>query len=115
MGYELKDDEMAVVLKPVFKNGYLESFRTGLAIGNTAGENQEVGQVQMDAALSMAAVLMYCSDYPEFEEVLADYKSDLLKEIFPEQWAEAEREVTQEEGYRNVIRLDAWTKTEGNA
>ena len=115
MGYEVKNDEMAVVLKPVYKDGFLESFRTGLAVGDTVGQNEEVGQLQMDAALSMAAVLMYCSDHPGFEEVLADYKANLLKEIFPEQWAEAENEVTQEEGHHNVIRLDVWTETKGNA
>lgn len=122
MGYELNDDEMAVVLKPMYDNdGNLMSFRTGLALGASVGDSEIVGQLMMDAALNMAASLIYTQDYPEFEGVLDEYKAEMLQQMFPEKWAEAEAEVEAEEraakeAYSgNVVRLNAWTKTEGSA
>jgi len=122
MGYKLNNDEMAVVLKPNYDNdGNLVSFHTGLAIGSEVGNNQYTGQLMMDAALNMAASLVYCTEYPEFEDVLDAYKAEMLQELFPEQWAEAEAEVDAEEqaakeAYSdNVIDLKWWTKVQGNA
>jgi hypothetical protein len=122
MGYELRDDELAVVLKPLYdENGNLMSFRTGLAIGNSVGDEEAVGQLMMDAALNMAASLMYMESYPEFEDVLEDLKVTMLKEMFPDQYAEAEAEIEAEEQAAkeaygdNVVNLKWWTKTQGNA
>lgn len=122
MGYELKDDEMAVVLKPMYDDeGNLISFKTGLALGVSVGDDEVVGQLMMDAALNMAASLIYTQEYPEFEDVLDEYKAEMLQQMFPEKWAEAEAEVEAEEraakeAYSgNVVRLSAWTKTEGSA
>ena len=122
MGYELNDDEMAVVLKPMYDDeGNLMSFKTGLALGVSVGDSEVVGQLMMDAALNMAASLIYTQDYPEFEDVLDEYKAEMLQQMFPEKWAEAEAEVEAEEraakeAYsNNVINLKWWTKTQGNA
>lgn len=122
MGYELNDDEMAVVLKPMYDDeGNLISFKTGLTIGVSVGDDEVVGQLMMDAALNMAASLIYTQDYPEFEDVLNEYKAEMLQQMLPEKWAEAEAEVEAEEqaakeAYsENVIDLKWWTKTQGNA
>ena len=122
MGYELNKDEMAVVLKPQYDDkGELMSFRTGLALGGSVGDNELEGQLMMDAALSMAAVLMYLQEYPDFEDILDDYKAEMLQQMYPEKWAEAEAEVEAEEqaakeaNSGNVVDLKWWTKTQGNA
>lgn len=119
MSYTLKDDEIAIVLQPIMgEDGILDSIRTGLALGDEAGSDEQTGQTLMDAALAMAAVMQYCQDYPEFEYILDEYKAKLVKEMFPEQYAQAEAEIEAEEGYTsegNVLTLNAWTKTEGSA
>lgn len=122
MGYELNDDEMAVVLKPMYDDdGNLMSFKTGLALGVSVGDSEVVGQLMMDAALCMAASLIYIQDYPEFEDVLDEYKATMVQQMFPEKWAEAEAEIEAEEqaakeAYsNNVVNLKWWTKTQGNA
>ena len=122
MGYELGKDEMAIVLKPMYDDaGELMSFRTGLAIGGSVGDNETEGQLMMDAALSMAAVLMYIQEYPDFEDVLDEYKAGMLQQMYPEKWAEAEAEVEADEqeakeAYSgNVVDFNIWTKTQGNA
>lgn len=122
MGYELNEDEMAVVIKPMYDDyGNLISFKTGLAIGSSVGKDEVIGKLMMDAALNMAASLVYTEEYPEFEDVLDEYKAEMLQQMFPEKWAEAEAEVEAEEqaakeAYSdNVVNLKWWTKTQGNA
>lgn len=123
MSYEVKDDEVAVIVKPVMDedgNWTLE-LATGLAFGAVIDAPMPAAHAAFDAALSMAASLTFLADYPEFEEELVEYKQEMLKDIFPEQYAAAEREITDEEKEEvyskkgNVYTLNAFTKTQGNA
>lgn len=123
MSYKIKDDEVAVIVKPVMDedgNWTLE-LATGLAFGAISSAPMPAAHAAFDAALSMAASLTFLSEYPEFEEELVEYKQVMLKDIFPEQYAAAEREISEEEKKDlyskkgNVYTLNAFTKTQGNA
>ena len=94
---------------------------TGLAFGAVIDAPMPAAHAAFEAALSMAASLTFLSDYPEFEEELVEYKQEMLKDIFPEQYAAAEKEISEEEKRDvyskkgNVYTLNAFTKTQGNA
>lgn len=123
MSYEVKDDEVAVIIKPVMDedgNWTLE-LATGLAFGAVINAPMPAAHAAFDAALSMAASLTFLSEYPDFEEELIAYKQEMLKDIFPKQYAAAEKEISEEEKREfyskngNVYTLNAFTKTKGNA
>lgn len=119
--YTVKDDEVAVVIKPVLDNDgtWTYELKTGITFGNELEKyTGEAGHAMLDAAISMAAALAYIQDYPDILDMLDDYKHDMLAEIFPDQYAQAMAEQEAEDGYEkedNVIRLNRWTKTQGNA
>ena len=123
MSYKVKDDEVAGIIKPEMDedgNWTLE-LATGLAFGEVIDTPMPAAHAAFEAALSMAASLTFLSEYPEFEEELVEYKQEMLKDIFPEQYAAAEKELSdaeQEEVYSkkgNVYTLNAFTKTQGSA
>lgn len=122
MSYKVKDDEVAVIIKPVMDedgNWTLE-LATGLAFGAVIDAPMPAAHAAFDAALSMAASLTFLSEYPDFEEELVEYKQEMLKDIFPEQYAAAEKEISEEEEdvyskKGNVYTLNAFTKTQGSA
>ena len=119
--YRVKNDEVAIIIKPVIGSDgkWTYELKTGIAFGNRLDKYEDqAGHAMLDAAISMSAALAYIQDYPEFLEMLDEYKHDMLAEVFPEQYAEAVAEQKAEEGYEkedNVIRLNKWTKTQGNA
>jgi hypothetical protein len=123
MSYEVKDDEVAVIVKPVMdeEGKWTLELATGLAFGEISAAPMPAAHAAFEAALSMAASLTFLADYPEFEEELIEYKQEMLKDIFPEQYAAAEKEISdaeKEEVYSkkgNVYTLNAFTKTQGNA
>ena len=123
MSYKVKDDEVAVIVKPVMDedgNWTLE-LATGLAFVEVINAPMPAAHAAFEAALSMAASLTFLTDYPEFGEELVEYKQEMLKDIFPEQYAAAEKELSdaeKEEVYSkkgNVYTLNAFTKTQGSA
>ena len=72
----------------------------------------------MDLALSMAASVTVLDEYPDLFEYFEDARHDLLKEMFPKQYAESELAMEEEMDYTtdgNVIKLTKWTKTLGEA
>jgi hypothetical protein len=120
MGYVVKDDEVAILLKPVYDEdgNWTFEIKTGMSMGSAVGNNEEAGRSLMLAAINMAASLAYLQMYPDFEEELEDLRHDMLAELFPEIYAQAMAEVNEEMKYEkegNVIKLNAWTKTQGNA
>ena len=120
MGYTVKDDEVAILVKPVFDEdgNWTYELRTGMTIGSGVGNHEQAGRAAMLAAINMSAALAYMQLYPDFEDELDDLRHDMLSELFPEIYAEAMEEVEQEMKYEkdgNIIKLNAWTKTQGNA
>ena len=120
MGYVVKDDEIAILLKPVFdeEGNWTFEIKTGMTMGKGVGEHEQAGRALMLAAINMSASLAYLQMYPDFEDELEDLRHEMLAELFPEIYAEAVAEVDKEMQYEkegNVIKLNAWTKTQGNA
>ena len=119
MTYRVKDDEVVILIKPILDDDGLWDWelKTGIFIGKElATVNEAAGRAALDAAVSMAAVLGFIKDYPDFVDELTEYKEDILQDMFPEQYAAAVRDT--DDSYTtddNVIRLNRWTKTEGNA
>lgn len=120
MGYIVKDDEIAILLKPVFdeEGNWTFEIKTGITMGVDVGDLKEAGQALMLAAINMSASLAYLQMYPDFEEELEELRHEMLAELFPEIYAEAKAQVDEEMKYEkdgNVIKLNVWTKTQGNA
>ena len=119
MGYQLGSDEVAVLVKPVLDDDgeWTMELRTGITFG--ADVKGVPGQAAVDAALTMAAALAFVQDNVDIMDYIDEYKHDMLKELYPDQYAEAVKEYEEEEqGYTtdgNIITLTAWTKTEGSA
>lgn len=119
MAYELEDNEVAVILKPNMdeKGDWTMELVTGITIGK--GVDGMSGQASIDAAITMAAFLEYSQDFPEILDDLDEYRLDMLKQLYPEYYAEAMEDLNEQgpdyakDG--NVFYLNAWTKTEGNA
>ncbi len=120
MPYTIKDDEIAILVKPTFDEdgNWTQEVRTGMVMGKAIGENELAGRAAMISALNMAATLMYLDENPEFEYELSEIRQNMIAEMFPDLYAEALAQIEEEEGYTkdgNVLTLNAWTKTEGNA
>jgi hypothetical protein len=119
MGYEVKTGEIAIVLRPIVEDdGWSGAIQTGLIFGQEGdGDGQRAA---LDLALTMAVSQRFLDENPEAEDLWDEYRCELLQEMFPEQWAESEAEIEAQEqaakeAYGNVITLNAWTKTKGNA
>jgi hypothetical protein len=115
MSYEVKPGDIAIILHPVTREGeWTGHIKTGLVFGEA--ETHEGMRAALEEALTMAAAQKFLDIYPEAWEDFVDIRGELLQEMFPEQYAEALIET--DEGYSvedNVILLNRWTKTKGNA
>ena len=118
MGYKLDSDEVAVLIKPIYNEDgeWVMELKTGITLGKDV--KGEAGQAAVDAAITMAAALAFVQDNDDILDYLDEYKHEILKEMYPNEYAEALREDEEASGYTtdgNVIKLNAWTKTQGNA
>jgi len=118
MGHEIEDGEVAIIVRPEFnEEGEWEGeLKTGLVFGET--HHPLAMRAAMDLALTMAASTNVISDYPELFDYFEDARIELVKEMFPKQFAESELEVGKDMEYTtdgNVITLTKWTKTMGEA
>ena len=121
MAYKLNPGDVAVVLSPGTDadNEWDGTINIGISFGKeaiSAGQREA-----LDMALTMSVLQHVIDDYPDLEYEFDHYKADLLRTIFPEQYAEAEKQI-QETEYDssvevkgNVYTLNAWSKTEGSA
>jgi len=117
MGYEIKPGDIAIVLNPVVEEGeWTGSIKTGLVFGSAGSEDGM--KAALDEALTMAAAQKFLQLYPDAWEDFSDLRHEILQEMFPDQYAEAEQEEADERGYEvddNIVTLNRWTKTEGSA
>jgi hypothetical protein len=68
--------------------------------------------------LTMAATTNVLDDYPEIFDYYDEARVDLIKEMFPKEFAESELAIESDMDYTtdgNVIKLTKWTKTLGEA
>ena len=117
MPYEIKAGDIAIVLHPIVEDGeWTGSIKTGLVFGASGSEDGM--RAALDEAVTMAAAQQFLELYPEAWEDFSELKHDILKDMFPDQYAEAEGEVKEEKAYEvddNVLTLSRWTKTKGSA
>ena len=118
MAYDIKDGEIAIIIKPEMneENKWTGSLKTGLVFG--AEQHPMAMRAAMDLALTMAASTQVLEDFPDLFDYFDEPRHELLKEMFPEAYAESELELAKEMEYEtegNVIKLTKWTKTMGEA
>jgi len=117
MAYEIKPGDIAIVLNPIVEEGeWTGSIKTGLVFG--AAGSEDGMRAALDEALTMAAAQKFLELYPEAWEDFSDLRHEILQDMFPDQYAEAEQEESEARGYEvedNVVTLNRWTKTEGSA
>jgi len=112
MSYTLLDDEMALIVRPVMQDdewtGHIE---TGIAASETTSIEKSTQSTMVHYITLMAAFLSWANDNPEaLDEVIA-YRDALMEEV--DGW-EIDDAPDPPEG-DNIIILNRWTKTEGNA
>ena len=118
MSHEIRDNEVAIIIKPdIDEDGkWTGELKTGLLFGNS---NHPIAtRNAMDLALTMAASINVIEDFPDLYDYFEEARHELLKEMFPKQYAESELAVQNEMDYTtegNVIKLTKWTKTMGEA
>ena len=118
MGHEIEDGEVAIIVKPEFnEEGEWEGeLKTGLVFGET--HHPLAMRAAMDLALTMAASTNVITDYPELFDYYDEARVELIKEMFPKEFAESELDLSKNMEYEtdgNVIKLTKWTKTMGEA
>jgi len=117
VAYEIKPGDVAIVLSPVVEDGeWTGSIKTGMVFGSAGSEDGM--RAALDEALTMSAAQQFLELYPDAWYDFAELRDDILQSMFPEQYAESEKEIAagrdvEVEG--NVYKLGRWTKTEGNA
>lgn len=118
MANEIEDGEVAIIIKPEVDekgewNGHL---KTGLVFGES--HHPIAMRAAMDLALTMAATTNVLDDYPELFDYYDEARVELIKEMFPTEYAESELDLSKDMEYEtegNVIKLSKWTKTLGEA
>ena len=117
MSYELKKGDVAIVISPEMEDDtWTGMLKTGLVFGDE--QNPLAMRAAMDYALTMAATNLVLEDYPELVSYFDDARHEVLKEMFPTQYAESELALSKDMEYEkegNVIKLTKWTKTLGEA
>ena len=114
MTYTLKEGEVAVVLRANYddNNEWDGSSTTGVVF-NTDREDEGMRH-GLELAVLMAAFIDFIADYPDYADPIEGRRLRLLEQMFPDAFAAAINEIEEEDG-SNVVQLNAWTKTEGNA
>ena len=102
MAYEIKEGEVAIVLHPIIEDGeWTGSIKSGLIFGTQGSE--EGMRAALDEALTMAAAQKFLELFPETWEDFADIRSEILREMFPSEYADVEKEI--EEGSKDIHDL----------
>ena len=120
VAYELADDEVALILRPISFNadgewGGLVS--TGLAMGPEQSIDRSIVAELIKCATFLSAFLDIAHEFPDIMEIVEERRNEMIK-IF-EQDAEEQRnglpEVEIETSGGNVIKFGPLTKTKGSA
>jgi hypothetical protein len=115
---DINAGEVAIILRPMEddKGEWTGELKTGIMFGD---ERMPDGmRAALDVALTMASAQFFLEDNPEYLEEFDYHRSEILKDIFPDFFAESEAELEEMnkiERDGNVIKLNRWTKTEGSA
>ena len=120
VAYELADDEVALILRPISFNADGEwsgLVSTGLAMGPEQSIDRSIVAELIKCATFLSAFLDIAHEFPDIMEIVEERRNEMIK-IF-EQDAEEERnglpEVEIETSGGNVIKFGPLTKTKGSA
>tara|TARA_R110000823_G_scaffold204713_1_gene335710 strand:- start:357 stop:710 length:354 start_codon:yes stop_codon:yes gene_type:complete len=117
MAYEMKPGDIAIILRPLEEDGeWTGEISTGLVFGDE--HHPDAMRAAIDLAITMASSERVLDECPEVLPVFESMRAELLQEMFPEEYAEAEYEVEESmkvEVDGNVYTLNHWSKTEGTA
>lgn len=117
MAYDIKPGDVAIVLSPVIEDDeWNGNIKTGMVFGSAGSEDGM--RAALDEALTMAAAQKFLEIYPDAWEDFSDLRSEIMQDMFPDQFHEAEEELKELQEVSvedNVYTLNRWTKTEGNA
>lgn len=121
MSYTVKDNEIALIIRPEEPEGTSVAINTGMIVGKAVHSLGPVGGACIDLALTMSAAVLAVEDDEDLLDFLDDIKVQLVKDMFPEQYDKVMQDMDEREEENtivkngNVLTLNKWTKTEGNA
>lgn len=115
MGYELKGNEVGIILRPFVDEAgvWTGELDTGLAISVDEANLSEADMAHLvHVATMMTAFLSYMNDNPEIIDEIEELRNELMG-IDPYEEDEEDELDVEREG--NVLKINKWTKTHGNA
>jgi len=114
MPYEIKDDEVAILLRPASfdeKGEWTGELETGLA----CGAMKKTGIETMSHLVHLATLMGTFLEMAQEDEVLYESVADRRDYLISLDKQEKPLYETVEGTNGKVVRLTKWTKTEGNA
>lgn len=111
MGYELNDDEVAIIIRPSdFENHWDGGVHVEIASSDKNTIPHKVMAHIMNVATMMSAFLDVAAEYPDIYDIVEEHRNYLMG-------IDLEKDKEDLEVIRegNVYTLTRWTKTKGNA
>ena len=107
--YEVKEDEAALVVKPIMEDdgSWSGDIATGIYVSPHIETTIQAHLVHIITLMS--AFLDWVEEYPDILDEIEDHRNMLMEGYMEEK---KKPEITRE---GNVLRLTRWTKTEGSA
>jgi hypothetical protein len=112
MVFQLDDDEVALVIKPLYEaNGEWEGdVATGVAMNESISLDLNIQRGMVNIITLMTSFLSYSDDKEELVDEVIKWREKLFAELDESPFAEYETDKDS-----NVITLTKFTKTKGNA
>lgn len=112
MRYELEDDEVALVIKPLYEaNGEWEGdVATGVAKNETISLDINIQRGMVNIITLMTSFLSYSDDKEELVDEVLKWRDKLFEDLDESPFAEYETDKDS-----NIITLTKFTKTKGSA
>ena len=112
MVLQLDDDEMALVIKPLYEaNGEWEGdVATGVAMNETINLDLNIQRGMVNIITLMTSFLSYSDDKEELVDEVIKWREKLFAELEESPFADYETDENS-----NVITLTKFTKTKGSA
>lgn len=107
--YEVKEDEVALIAKPLFGNDgkWKGDVATGIYVSPDLEPSIQAHMIHI--VTLMSAFLDWVEDYPDILDAVEDHRNMLMEENMED---EEKPEIVRD---GNVLTLTQWTKTKGNA
>ena len=112
MRYELEDDEVALVIKPMYEaNCECEGdVATGVAMNETISLDINIQRGLVNIITLMTSFLSYSDDKEELVDEVLKWRDKLFEDLDESPFAEYETDKDS-----NIITLTKFTKTKGSA